>query len=70
MEKDYSKDAGIKALIKKYKKSFQIPENLNHYSQKDYKKAERAFIKQALIDGEFSALYLQPYDSENLKEFL
>ncbi len=50
MDKDYRKDVGIKALIKECKKSFQIPENLNHYSAKDYKKAERAFIKQALLN--------------------
>ncbi len=51
MERNYRKDVGIKALIKKCKNSFRIPENLNHYSPKDYKKAERAFIKQALIDN-------------------
>ncbi len=52
MEKDYRKDVGIKALIKECKKSFQIPENLNYYSPKDYKKAERAFIKQVLLNSD------------------
>jgi hypothetical protein len=47
---------GIKALIEMYKKMFCIPENLNHYSKKDYRKAERNFLKHALgqrrIDNE------------------
>jgi hypothetical protein len=39
---------GIQALIKIYKNIFRIPENLNHYSEKDYRAAERKFLKQAL----------------------
>ena len=39
---------GIQALIKIYKKIFRIPENLNHYSEKDYRNAERKFLKHAL----------------------
>jgi hypothetical protein len=39
---------GIQALIKIYKNTFRIPENLNHYSEKDYRAAERKFLKQAL----------------------
>ena len=39
---------GIRALIKIYKNIFRIPENLNHYSEKDYRAAERKFLKQAL----------------------
>ena len=31
-----------------YKNIFRIPENLNHYSEKDYRAAERKFLKQAL----------------------
>jgi hypothetical protein len=30
---------------------FQIPENLNHYSKKDYKIAERKFLKYTLKRG-------------------
>jgi len=40
--------SGIKRLLKKYRAIFQIPENLNHYSQGDYKLAERKFLKYAL----------------------
>ena len=39
---------GIQALIKIYKNIFRIPENLNYYSEKDYRAAERKFLKQAL----------------------
>ena len=39
---------GIQALIKIYKKIFRIPENLNHYSEKDYRNAERKFLKYSL----------------------
>ena len=41
-------ESGIKLLLKKYKNIFQIPENLNYYSQTDYKLAERKFLKYAL----------------------
>jgi len=39
---------GIQTLIKIYKNIFRVPENLNHYSEKDYRAAERQFLKQAL----------------------
>jgi Fe2+ transport system protein FeoA len=39
---------GIRALIKIYRNIFRIPENLNHYSEKDYRAAERKFLKLAL----------------------
>ena len=41
-------DSGIKLLLQKYRNIFQIPENLNHYSEADYKIAERKFLKYAL----------------------
>jgi hypothetical protein len=43
---------GIQALIKIYKNIFRVPENLNHYSEKDYRVAERKFLKQALEQRE------------------
>jgi hypothetical protein len=39
---------GIRALLKIYKNIFRIPENLNHYSEKDYRNAERKFLKYSL----------------------
>ena len=40
--------SGIKRLLRKYRNVFKIPENLNHYSDEDYKIAERKFLKYAL----------------------
>jgi hypothetical protein len=40
--------SGIKLLLRRYRNIFQIPENLNHYSEEDYKIAERKFLKYAL----------------------
>ncbi len=45
---DHDKASGIKSLIKKYRKLFRIPENLNHYSDEDFRKAERKFLKFSL----------------------
>jgi len=41
--------SGLKSLINKYRKLFRTPENLNHYSDKDYKEAERKFLKFSLF---------------------
>ena len=51
MERELNRNAGIKLLIKKYKKTFQIPENMKYYSKEDYKVAEKKFIKFALLEG-------------------
>ena len=39
---------GIKSLVEIYKALFRIPENLDHYSESDYRTAERRFLKYAL----------------------
>ena len=39
---------GIKSLLEIYKAIFRIPENLSHYSERDYRAAERKFLKYAL----------------------
>lgn len=51
MEKSLCRNTGIKALLKKYKEMFRTPENLNHYSEKDYQAAERKFLKHLLFSG-------------------
>ena len=43
---------GIELLIRKYRQLFRIPENLNHYTKKDFQSAERKFVKWALAGGE------------------
>jgi hypothetical protein len=42
---------GIDLIVKKYRKKFQIPENINHYSEEDYKSAERKYLKYILKHG-------------------
>jgi hypothetical protein len=49
--KDLSKkNIGLIMLTRQCKENFKIPENLNHYSEKDYKKAERKYIKYVLTE--------------------
>jgi hypothetical protein len=48
-EIDLHGDSGIQLLLKKYRKLFRIPENLNFYAEKDYKTAEKKFLKYALL---------------------
>ena len=52
MKKTSEKTAGIELLIKKYQKIFRIPENLRYYSKRDFRAAERKFLKWALGGGE------------------
>jgi hypothetical protein len=48
----YSQNTGIKLLVEKYRKQFRIAENMNHYSEENYKIAERKFLKFALGMGD------------------
>ncbi len=47
-----TKISGIELLVEKYRKIFRIPENINHYSEEDFRAAERKFLKLALAGGE------------------
>lgn len=51
MKNSFGKNVGKRELLKKYRKAFRIPENLNYYSEEDYKTAERNFIKHAMHNG-------------------
>lgn len=42
------KDKGIRLLIQKYCNEFRRPENIDFYSEKDYKDAEKKFVKLCL----------------------
>ena len=48
----YNQNSGIKLLMEKYRKKFRVAENLNHYSEENYKVAERKFLKFALRIGD------------------
>lgn len=39
---------GIELLVEKCRKEFRRPENTDYYAEKDYKEAERKFIKFCL----------------------
>jgi len=40
---------GIRRLVARGREAFRIHENLNFYSEKDYKAAEKKFIKLCVI---------------------
>ena len=44
-------NSGIQLLLDRYRTAFRIPENLEHYSDEDYKRAERCFLKYAIKKG-------------------
>ena len=48
MSFEHDKSSGIQSLLHHYRKRFRIPENLNHYSDEDFRKAERKFLKFSL----------------------
>jgi hypothetical protein len=49
---NYRQNNGIKRLVEKYRKKFRIAENFNHYSEENYKIAERKYLKFALGMGD------------------
>jgi hypothetical protein len=51
MGKTKSGNIGIRLLIKTAKRKFRIPENLNHYSDRDFKQAEKKFLKVCVLGG-------------------
>ena len=51
MKQPAKRNPGIKKLTQKYRTIFRVPENLNHYAEKDFHAAERKFLKYALEDG-------------------
>ena len=40
--------SGLEVMVEKYKNMFRIPENVNYYSEEDYRLAERKFLKYLL----------------------
>lgn len=39
---------GIRLLVQKYRSEFRRPENVNYYTQNDFKEAENKFVKFCL----------------------
>lgn len=50
MQKQPSQN-GLKTLVREYRKQFRIPENLDHYSDEDYRNAEQKYIKLCVTRG-------------------
>jgi hypothetical protein len=42
---------GMERLVETYRVQFQIEENVNYYSQEDYRAAERKYLKYVLETG-------------------
>jgi hypothetical protein len=47
--KQSEKNTGIRLLVEKGREAFRIAENINYYSDQDYKTAEKKFIKLCVI---------------------
>ena len=43
------RNEGIRRLVQKGRETFHIAENVNYYSEEDYKAAEKKFIKLCII---------------------
>ena len=46
-----SSQNGLKVLVREYRKQFRIPENLDHYSDEDYRNAEQKYIRMCVTQG-------------------
>jgi len=51
MPEAYNPQEGMQRIVKEYRRQFRIPENLNHYSKKDFQEAEKKFLKFCLQKG-------------------
>jgi len=52
-EKDFSSSdhQGIDRIVAKYRQRFRVPENLDHYSERDFHEAERQYLRFCLTNG-------------------
>jgi hypothetical protein len=51
MTNGFIKQTGINLLVKRYKELFRISENVNYYSEDDFRTAERKFLKFCMTHG-------------------
>jgi hypothetical protein len=52
VDEEIKRPTGINLLLKECRRRFRIPENLEHYSEKDFKEAEKKFIKLCFLGGQ------------------
>jgi hypothetical protein len=48
MKHTVSPDIGLRRLIRQCRNEFRSPENLNHYTEEDFREAERKYIRFCL----------------------
>lgn len=48
MHNNTSKKIGLELLLQQYKKDFETEENINYYTDKDFNRAKRKYIKYLL----------------------
>ena len=53
-EKNLRPDEGIRKLLFEGRKKFRIAENLKYYSKKDFKAAEKLFLKECILNGRWT----------------
>jgi hypothetical protein len=51
VNKNPLQSTGAKLLVKKYRETFRIPENINYYSKEDYQRAEKKYLRFCLTTG-------------------
>jgi len=56
MKSNMNDPAGIQRIVNRYKALFRVPENLNFYSSEDLLRAERKFLKYAIMNGGVDSL--------------
>ena len=44
-------DEGIRKLLSEGRKKFRVAENLQYYSEEDFKAAEKLFLKECILNG-------------------
>lgn len=45
------KNTGLRRIIRRGKRMFNIPENTDYYSAENYRAAEKKFIKRCVLEG-------------------
>jgi hypothetical protein len=59
MKHNNRSNVGMELLVQRYKKKFEIEENINYYSYEDFIQAERKYLK-FVLEGSGGAGEFQP----------
>lgn len=58
MKKRQGHTSGLKQVVEKCRNEFRKPENIEHYSEEDYREAERKYVRFCLTGD---PLYTEHY---------